>query len=106
MLSDFFVVVLVNRFRCVVEQAQSLPMRRQAAFICGANGNQVNRGMVRRTTLESYKSDTPDWDVILDIDKLAEEYGIDIAIHEHVRQPNNPDYVYWNPAELAKVLPR
>ncbi|HEX4586497.1 MAG TPA: prolyl oligopeptidase family serine peptidase [Mycobacterium sp.] len=29
------------------------------------------RGLWRRTTLESYRSDEPDWDVILDIDELA-----------------------------------
>jgi prolyl oligopeptidase len=29
------------------------------------------RGLWRRTTLESYRSDEPDWDVILDVDELA-----------------------------------
>src|SRR6187549_1936834 len=29
------------------------------------------RGLWRRTTLESYRTDDPDWDVILDIDELA-----------------------------------
>ncbi len=33
------------------------------------------RGLWRRTTLESYKTDTPDWDVILDFDALAEAEG-------------------------------
>ncbi|MFP4004565.1 MAG: prolyl oligopeptidase family serine peptidase, partial [Alphaproteobacteria bacterium] len=31
------------------------------------------RGIWRRATLESYRSDDPDWEVLLDIDKLAEE---------------------------------
>ncbi len=30
------------------------------------------RGLWRRTSLESYRTDDPDWDVILDIDELAE----------------------------------
>lgn len=30
------------------------------------------RGLWRRTTIESYKTDTPDWEIILDIDALGE----------------------------------
>ncbi len=33
------------------------------------------RGIWRSTTLESYLTDTPDWDVILDFDALAEKEG-------------------------------
>lgn len=33
------------------------------------------RGLWRRTTLDSYRSDIPDWDVIIDVDKLAEADG-------------------------------
>jgi len=33
------------------------------------------RGLWRRTKLESYASDTPEWETILDFDKLAEEEG-------------------------------
>ncbi|MGE3800889.1 MAG: prolyl oligopeptidase family protein [Candidatus Kapaibacterium sp.] len=33
------------------------------------------RGLLRRTTEEAYLNGTPDWQVILDIDKLAEEDG-------------------------------
>ena len=29
------------------------------------------RGLWRRTTLEQYRTDTPDWDVLLDVDALA-----------------------------------
>lgn len=29
------------------------------------------RGLWRRTTLDSYRTDDPDWDVILDLDELA-----------------------------------
>ncbi|WP_280828521.1 prolyl oligopeptidase family serine peptidase [Mycobacterium sp. OTB74] len=31
------------------------------------------RGLWRRTTLESYRSDVPEWDVLIDVDKLAAE---------------------------------
>lgn len=35
------------------------------------------RGLWRRTTLESYRADEPDWDVLLDVDLLAEQEGED-----------------------------
>jgi prolyl oligopeptidase len=35
------------------------------------------RGLWRRTTMESYRSDTPDWDVLLDLDALAASEGRD-----------------------------
>ena len=33
------------------------------------------RGIWRRTTLESFKADSPDWETVLDIDALAESEG-------------------------------
>ncbi len=33
------------------------------------------RGIWRRTTLEQYRTDNPDWDVLLDVDALAEREG-------------------------------
>ena len=33
------------------------------------------RGLWRRTTLDSYRGDTPDWDVIIDVDQLARADG-------------------------------
>ncbi len=35
------------------------------------------RGLWRRTTLDSYRSETPDWDVLLDLDALAAAEGED-----------------------------
>ena len=46
----------------------------------------------------------PPLDKLAAVDALANEYGIDIAIHEHVRQPDKPEYVYWDPAGVAKAL--
>ncbi|MEM7702289.1 MAG: prolyl oligopeptidase family serine peptidase [Pseudomonadota bacterium] len=33
------------------------------------------KGLLRRTTLESYKSDKPEWEIILDVDALAKAEG-------------------------------
>lgn len=48
------------------------------------------RGVVRRTSLESYLSDAPDWDVLLDVDKLAEADGENWVYQGSVALP--PDY--------------
>ncbi|MBX7527317.1 prolyl oligopeptidase family serine peptidase [Qipengyuania vesicularis] len=36
---------------------------------------QNPKGVLRRTTLESYRTDNPEWDIILDVDALAEAEG-------------------------------
>ncbi|WP_394728448.1 prolyl oligopeptidase family protein [Altererythrobacter sp. GH1-8] len=36
---------------------------------------QNPRGIVRRTTLESYQADKPEWELVLDVDQLAKEEG-------------------------------
>ncbi len=38
------------------------------------------------------------------VDRLATEYRVKVAIHNHARDPNNPAYTYWNPDEVMKVL--
>ncbi|BCW83047.1 putative peptidase [Arthrobacter sp. NicSoilE8] len=39
------------------------------------------KGLWRRTTWESYLSDAPDWDVLLDVDALAASEGIEWVFH-------------------------
>lgn len=39
------------------------------------------RGLWRRTTLESYKTESPDWDVLLDVDALGKSEGKDWVFH-------------------------
>ena len=39
------------------------------------------RGLWRRTTLDSYRTDDPDWDVLLDVDALNEAEGEDWVWH-------------------------
>lgn len=59
--------------------------------------------LAREMGVETIVSEPPP-DKLAYIDGLANEYGIDVAIHEHVKQPDNPGYVYWNPAALAELL--
>lgn len=47
------------------------------------------RGLWRRTSLESYRTDTPDWDVLLDIDALNKAEGVAWAFAGATRSPDN-----------------
>src|SRR5690606_29301620 len=51
---------------------------------------QHPRGIWRRTTLASYRSAAPEWDVVLDLDALAEEEGENWVWHGAECLP--PDY--------------
>ncbi|MDQ0680040.1 prolyl oligopeptidase [Arthrobacter pascens] len=42
---------------------------------------QNPKGLWRRTTWESYRSDAPEWDVLLDVDALAAAEGVEWVFH-------------------------
>jgi prolyl oligopeptidase len=47
-------------------------VRRRGEFLYNFWRDAANpRGLWRRTTLDSYRSDAPDWDVLVDVDELA-----------------------------------
>jgi len=46
------------------------------------------RGLWRRTTLESYRTPQPDWDVLLDMDALSAAEGVTWEFHGAVRSPD------------------
>ena len=47
-------------------------VRRRGEYLYNFWRDAANpRGLWRRTTLESYRTDEPDWDVLLDVDALA-----------------------------------
>ncbi|BBZ10752.1 peptidase [Mycobacterium branderi] len=47
-------------------------VRRRGEYLYNFWRDAANpRGLWRRTTLESYRSDSPDWDVLIDVDALA-----------------------------------
>ncbi|WP_398483893.1 prolyl oligopeptidase family protein [Tardiphaga sp.] len=46
------------------------------------------RGLWRRTTLASYRTDEPDWDVLLDIDALNKAEGVSWAFAGAARSPD------------------
>ncbi len=38
------------------------------------------------------------------LDRLANEFGISVAIHNHPRRPNQSGYVYWNPDSVMRMV--
>src|SRR3984885_6746251 len=47
-------------------------VRRRGEYLYNFWRDATNpRGLWRRTTLDSYRSDSPDWDVLIDLDELA-----------------------------------
>jgi sugar phosphate isomerase/epimerase len=38
------------------------------------------------------------------IEKLVKEYDIAMAIHNHPKQPNNPNYKFWNPDYILSLV--
>jgi sugar phosphate isomerase/epimerase len=38
------------------------------------------------------------------LDKLASEFGIRVAIHNHPKRPNQPAYAYWDPDTIMRMV--
>lgn len=53
------------------------------------------RGLIRKTTMESYRSDAPQWDVVLDIDALAEAESEDWIYGGAITMPRWHDRVIF-----------
>ena len=52
---------------------------------------ELPRGLWRRTTLQSYRGASPDWEVLLDLDALAEAEGEDWVFRGGVTRPGRHD---------------
>jgi sugar phosphate isomerase/epimerase len=57
----------------------------------------------KKMGLETIVSE-PDKKMFDTLNKLVEEYKINLAVHDHPKQPNKPEYWHWNPDELAAVV--
>lgn len=68
-----------DTLRTLLDRPDSLPfVKRRGAFLYNFWKDAANpRGLWRRTTLESYRSDAPQWEVLLDLDALAKAEGED-----------------------------
>ena len=54
--------------------------------------------------LELYAVTTESVDALDTIEKLVKEYDIKVAIHNHPKQPNNPNYKVWDPKYVLSVV--
>ncbi|GAA3507229.1 prolyl oligopeptidase family serine peptidase [Streptomyces showdoensis] len=70
---------LVAELREVLDAPDRIPYtRRRGPYLYNFwQGAEHPRGVWRRTTLEEYRTDAPDWDVLLDLDALAAAEGED-----------------------------
>ena len=62
------------------------------------------KGLWRKTTLESYKSDEPNWETVLDIDKLAEQDGISWVWKGSTALPRSLDPMSKGGKVVTRVL--
>jgi sugar phosphate isomerase/epimerase len=38
------------------------------------------------------------------LDKLADQYGVKVAIHNHPKDPKKPSYVNWDPKHVMQMI--
>jgi len=46
----------------------------------------------------------PPEDTLERLDKLAAEYGVNVAIHNHPKDPAQPEYTNWDPDKVVEML--
>lgn len=54
--------------------------------------------------LELYAITTESVDALDTIEKLIKEYDIKVGIHEHAKNPSNPNYKIWDPNYVASLI--
>ncbi len=54
--------------------------------------------------LDLYAITTEDVDKLDLLERLAREYDIRVGIHNHPRQPNNPNYRVWSPTNVLEMI--
>jgi sugar phosphate isomerase/epimerase len=54
--------------------------------------------------MELYAVITESVDALDTIEELVKEYDVRVGIHNHPRQPQNPDYIVWDPNYVLSVV--
>ncbi len=57
----------------------------------------------RKMGIESIVCEPPPESMDL-LDRLTVEYGVNVAIHNHPRDPKHPDYRNWDPDEVVRLV--
>ncbi|MFE3290784.1 prolyl oligopeptidase family protein [Rhodococcus sp. NPDC059234] len=68
---------LEDRIRAVFDTDARIPyVRRRGAYLYNFWRDSLHvRGLWRRTTMDEYRTDAPDWEILVDLDALAEAEG-------------------------------
>ena len=68
-----------DALRALLDRPDNLPVPgRRGGLLYNYWRDAANpRGLWRRTTLESYQTESPDWDILLDLDAVAQAEGVD-----------------------------
>jgi prolyl oligopeptidase len=79
--SDF--ATMQSQLRAVLDSDQKIPaVSKIGDFLYNFwTDSEHERGLWRRTTLDSYRTDSPDWETVLDIDALGEAEGVNWVWH-------------------------
>ena len=83
---------------------RQLPPRWAVQFFWQDKANP--KGLLRRTTLESYRTDSPQWEVILDVDALAAAEGKGVGLHGLVLPAACADQVHDRAVRRGARMPR
>ncbi len=72
-----------DALRALLDRPDNLPFpTRRGGLIYNYWTDEANpRGLWRRTTIESFRTDAPDWEVLLDLDALAAAEGVEWVWH-------------------------
>jgi prolyl oligopeptidase len=83
---------LKDRIRAMLDSPESIPfVSKHGAFLYNFWKDATHqRGLWRRTSLESYKTDSPAWETVLDLDELAHIEGKSWVWHDATFR--HPDY--------------
>ncbi len=83
---------LFQRFRTILDARERIPdVRKHGEWLYNFwRDKERPRGVLRRTSLTSFKTSEPVWDLVLDLDALAEQEGENWVWHGF--QPRHPDY--------------
>jgi sugar phosphate isomerase/epimerase len=91
----------------VKDKLQQSGVRAAAFGVVGLGRNEARNRQVfefaRKMGIGTLTSE-PDAAGMDNIEKLVKEYDIRVAIHNHPRQRNNPNYRFWDPAYVMSLV--
>lgn len=88
----------VKNLQAILESKEKIPFVHFIAdgFVYNHWNDEKNvQGLIRRATIESYKDNSPEWDILLDLDSLSEKDGQKWVYHEMEISPNKKRALFF-----------